>query len=88
MATSNVTATKTWAKLAADTVDGFTASSRFQQEIEYATTAADAAPAATLEGHALRSDQAATRQTLLNGFVWYRVAPRSNLSTAVVVLDV
>ena len=86
MATTNVTVTKAWQRLVADTVEAFCASSRFQQEIEYAATATDADPTVD-EGSALVDGMAATRTSHPTGFVSVRIAPRSNLSSAVVVLN-
>ena len=87
MATTNVAVTKAWVKLVADTVDAFCASSRFQQEVEYAATAADTAPTVD-EGAALVRGEAASRTSHPTGFVWARISPSSNLSSAVVVLSV
>lgn len=86
MATTNVAATKAWTRLVADTVEAFCASSRFQQELEYAATAADEDPSVD-EGAALTRGYAATRASHPTGFVSVRISPSSNLSSAIVVLS-
>jgi hypothetical protein len=86
MATTNVAVTKAWVRLVDDSVEAFCASSRFQQEIEYAATAADEDPTVA-EGTALVRGDAATRASHPSGFVSARISPSSNLSTATIVLS-
>lgn len=86
MATTNVAVTKAWTRLVADTVDAFCASSRFQQEIEYAATATDADPTVD-EGATLARGEAASRTSHPTGFVSVRISPSSNLSAALIVLS-
>lgn len=87
MATANVPLTRAggWVKIAEDTDDAFCASSRFQQELEYAAWATDEDPTVG-EGAALSNGMAASRASHPTGFVFVRIAPRSNESTAVVVV--
>jgi hypothetical protein len=77
MATTNITIDADWTKLAESGETSLLITTGSQYWIEYATTAADAAPAGIV-GHLLRNSRgepplAITRDVIGSGYVWARV---------------
>lgn len=84
MPTLNITVTRAWTQLAADSDAGFLASSTDAGYIEYATTATADAPAAELQGHVVPQMQLVGRGLLGPGYVWARVLPPDAASTVAI----
>ena len=85
MDTTNVPVTKAWLKIA-DDGQAFTATSEFQQALQYLPNTTT--PAATLHGHTLRDHgMAASRLAFPRGDVYVRIDPASNLSSALLILS-
>lgn len=81
MPTINLTLSDAWTQVAADTHTGFVAQSPAVGHIEWATTDADAAPAATLAGLQLPARAPVGRGLTGPGFVWARVLPPMESAT-------
>lgn len=86
MATSNVSIAKTWVQLAANTDEAVLISTKYPYAVEYAATAAAAAP--TVEGHALSNKEAITRSVLGAGYIWAKVATESPMVSATITMVV
>jgi hypothetical protein len=84
MATINTTVSGAWVKVAADVLENVLISARTVEQLEFATTAADAAPDAAIQGHVLRSGDALTRMAIGPGFIWARTI---NGGTAVLAVS-
>lgn len=86
MATTNVSLTTSWVKLANDSDDpvliSYNSSSAY---IQVATTAADAAPTG-IEGHIIGPLEGVIRDVIGTGFIWGRVTADSVDSTVTVVV--
>ena len=72
MATSNITATAEWTKIADATDDHLLVSTNASSAYEVATTAADAAPATSVLGHRMDAHDAVNRLLIGPGYVWAR----------------
>lgn len=72
MPTQNINITKTWTQLATSADADVLISTTFPNSIEYATTAANAAP--TVVGHTLSNREALTRSVIGAGYIWARIA--------------
>lgn len=68
MATSNISVTPAWTKIADASNTDLLVTWDTPVAIEFATTAADAAP--TIRGHRIPPDSAITRSILGSGYVW------------------
>lgn len=87
MATTNVTITKTWAKVAEDTDDPFLIQAASSLDWEIAAVALDAAPVSTT-GHRMTGDaESMTRSLIGAGFVYARIAPLSTASKALMIVS-
>jgi hypothetical protein len=87
MATTNVTVTSTWTKLANTEDDHVFVTAAGPAVLEVATTAADAAPSGIV-GHRLpvaSIGDAISRDLLGPGYVWCRIADHRVTSQVVVV---
>jgi hypothetical protein len=74
MATSNVTVTAAWTKLAVADDDPVLVTSKSPAVFEFATTATDVAP--TVNGHTvsdMSGGAAMTRMVIGDGFLWCRI---------------
>jgi len=71
MATTNVTVTQTWTKLAEDSDDPILISFSTPVFFEVATTATDVAP--VVSGHQLQYDDQIVREVIGPGFIWARI---------------
>jgi len=83
MATSNVSLTTTWAKVAEDSDDPVLVQA-VAGNIEIAATATDSAPAASLRGHRLSVYESASRMVVGDGFYWARASDTFAAATLVV----
>jgi hypothetical protein len=86
MATSNVTISATWTKLATADDDPVLVTSKSPAMIEFATTATDVAP--TVTGHAvpdMSGGAAMTRMVIGDGFLWCRIVDSRFASASVEV---
>jgi hypothetical protein len=70
MTTINTSISRAWVKIAESSDEGLLVTWAEPETVEFATTAADAAP--TVIGHALTSKDAITRAVLGAGYVWAR----------------
>jgi hypothetical protein len=87
MATANKALTRDWELAVAAAVDRVLISlAPSGALVEIAVTAADAT-APTVVGHTLDWERGVTRDLLGDGAIWARVAPSSNLATAVLVVS-
>lgn len=86
MATTNEPLTKTWSLAASIAADPVLLSLDSAAVVEIATTAADET-APTVSGHTITGGMAITRDILGAGAIWARVAPRSNVATASLVVS-
>ena len=83
MATTNVSLTTTWTKVAEDTDDPVLLQT-LAGSIEIAATATDSAPAASLKGHRVSVYEGATRTIVGGGFYWARAADTFEAASLVV----
>ena len=89
MATTNVTVTNVWTKIAEDTAEYLLVSAPYSRygtnhvTVEFAVTDADAAPSESLAGHALDGSDALTRGVIGPGFVWARALQDRNAGIVV-----
>ena len=82
MATTNVTITSAWTKIA-ESSDSFLVTWDSQTVVEIAATATDTAP--VVNGHRLGFGDAITRDLIGTGFVWAKTAGGVPSSLSVVV---
>lgn len=86
MATANKPLTRAWSlAVAAATDRALISMAPSGALVEIAVTAADET-APTVSGHTLDVEKGVTRDLLGEGAIWARVAPSSNLATAVLVV--
>jgi hypothetical protein len=86
LATTNVSLTTSWVKLANDSDDpvliSYNSSSAY---LQIATTATDVAPSG-IEGHIISYNEAVIRSVVGGGFIWGRVTGDSVDATVTVVV--
>ena len=84
-ATSTVTLTSAWTKIADDTDAAVLASTGHVAGMEVAVTATDSAPSSSLVGHHLKPGDGVVRDVFGEGFYWARVPSGASVFTAVVI---
>jgi len=82
MATSNITVTTTWTKLADTADDPVLISFASTCYYEIATTVADSAPTGII-GHQLAYSEGVTRDTIGTGYIWARIVDASTTLSSV-----